>query len=167
MNKEFVPYEEALALKELGFDEKCITKWDILYGKPKLYPSLGTLCFGSYEKESNGYDQKQVNEGGYYFTGYKNSVLDHENEIVSAPLYQQAFRWIRDKYNLKHELCSLQKNSWLITIIDTSSTTEHGVYNGKRWDCDDLDENIPHTYEEAELACLRKLIEIVIQNKDE
>ena len=24
MNKEFIPYEEALALKELGFDEECI-----------------------------------------------------------------------------------------------------------------------------------------------
>jgi len=60
-----------------------------------------------------------------------------------------------------HELNSVQKDSWLITIWETSSTTKNGVYNGKRWDLDDLDENIPHTYEEAELACLNKLIEIV------
>jgi hypothetical protein len=28
MNKEFVPYEEALALKELGFDEPCLSSFD-------------------------------------------------------------------------------------------------------------------------------------------
>ena len=28
MNKEFVNYTQALALKELGFDEKCITSYD-------------------------------------------------------------------------------------------------------------------------------------------
>jgi hypothetical protein len=27
MNKEFVPYEESLALKELGFDEPCLAHW--------------------------------------------------------------------------------------------------------------------------------------------
>ena len=28
MEKEFIPYSEALALKELGFDEPCIRGWD-------------------------------------------------------------------------------------------------------------------------------------------
>ncbi len=28
MEKEFVPYEQALALKELGFDEPCLSKYD-------------------------------------------------------------------------------------------------------------------------------------------
>jgi hypothetical protein len=27
MEKEFIPYEQALALKELGFDEKCFATW--------------------------------------------------------------------------------------------------------------------------------------------
>jgi hypothetical protein len=127
MNKEFVTYEQTLALKELGFDEPCI---------------------------------------GYYYNGkiHFNSPgvnLTGPSGEQPLPLKQQAFRWFREKYNLEHELCSLQKNSWLITIRDTSSTTELGVYNGKQWNCDDLDENIPQTYEEAEQACLDKLIEIV------
>lgn len=28
MEKEFIPYEQALALKELGFDEPCFGTWD-------------------------------------------------------------------------------------------------------------------------------------------
>jgi hypothetical protein len=27
MNREFIPYEQALALKELGFDEPCFGWW--------------------------------------------------------------------------------------------------------------------------------------------
>ena len=129
MNKEFVKYEEALALKDLGFD----------------YTGLASYS-----------DNDTFNIGGFY---YKTTPCD--DKICIAPLYQQAFRWFREKHNLLHELNSVQKDSWLITIWETSSTTKNGVYNGKRWDLDDLDENIPHTYEEAELACLNKLIEIV------
>ena len=54
MNKEFVSYEQALALKELGFDEPCMSSRDI----------------------NNG-------EG-----------------LIQLPLYQQAFRWFREKHNL-------------------------------------------------------------------
>jgi hypothetical protein len=28
MEKDFIPYEEALALKELGFDEPCFCNWE-------------------------------------------------------------------------------------------------------------------------------------------
>jgi hypothetical protein len=31
MEKEFIPYEEALALKELGFDEPCLKFWNCSY----------------------------------------------------------------------------------------------------------------------------------------
>jgi hypothetical protein len=69
---------------------------------------------------------------------------------VSAPLYQQAFRWFREKY---------QSTIHIYQYQDT-----------QRWDFDIYD-NIPkeedfcnpsyNTYEEAELACLKKLIEMV------
>ena len=136
MEKEFVPYAEALELKKLGYIENI---------------ENGLKNYGMYC------------EGVFYrlYPNMGNDIPDNVYREVDAPLYQQAFRWFREKHNLQHELCSCIKNSWLITIMDTTSTTEHGVYNGKRWDCDDLDENIPHTYEEAELECLKKLIEIV------
>jgi len=108
MNKEFVPYEEALALKELGFDESCI------------------------------YD-------------YPDCV-----ESIPAPLYQQAFRWFREKYTLHPEI---------VVQLGFKHWNAHILPDGK-W--------LPapnkagfNTYEETELACLRKLIEIVNQYKDE
>jgi hypothetical protein len=30
MNKEFIPYEQALALKELGFDEPCLANYTVI-----------------------------------------------------------------------------------------------------------------------------------------
>ena len=40
MNKEFVTYEQALALKELGFDERCFSRY---YESGKLADSLSYL----------------------------------------------------------------------------------------------------------------------------
>ena len=67
-----------------------------------------------------------------------------ENEIL-APLYQQAFRWFREKYNLH----SYVEGSypWFRFYINS----EDNRYEGHKHSL----------YEEAELECLKKLIEIV------
>ena len=101
MNKEFIPYELAVKLKALGFDEECLS-----------YYFNKQLSFGS--KTSYG-------------------------EVVEAPLFQQAFRWFREKYNLHFP----------IAVSD-------GFWFFERWRI-----GVYKTYEEAELACLTKLIEIV------
>ena len=101
MNKEFIPYELAVKLKALGFDEECLS-----------YYFNKQLSFGS--KTSYG-------------------------EVVEAPLYQQAFRWFREKYKLHYP----------IAVSD-------GVWFYDKWSL-----GVYKTYEEAELACLNKLIEIV------
>lgn len=137
MTKEFVTYEQALALKELGFDEPCLVVWPGIEGQ-KL-----------------GYD-------GRYFSlvkGYKNSKLSKEVKRyapgiidVAAPLYQQAFRWFRENYKLHSYI--YQDYSWNISggIWDLNG------HIGSRYDWD----SNPHaTYEEAELDCLNKLIEII------
>ena len=130
MEKEFVPYEQALALKKLGFDEKCFS----------FYDSDGKL----YESE------------GYYKKGY--NVSDEE---VIAPLYQQAFRWFRENNKL-HSHISLG-----ISDEQDRSGLEYDEYiyvieglNGL--DYDNYGELLFYkTPKEAELACLRKLIELV------
>jgi hypothetical protein len=112
MQNEFVPYTEALALKELGFNEPCLTSY---------------------------------NENGKIFMGITK---------CSAPLYQQAFRWFREKKLHNTFPSVIQTRSWatLYRIVewhpsnDSTSIIESGYYN---------------TYEEAELDCLIKLIEIV------
>ena len=103
MEKEFIPYEESLALKELGY--------------------LGS---------------------------------------VNAPLYQQAFRWFREKYNLYPSI-NICHDLWMCLIKSTVSNQEHIsgyiVYA--------INKGYPtfKTYEEAELECLKKLIEIVKEQK--
>ena len=120
INKEFVPYELAVKLKALGFDEECLS-----------YYFNKQLSFGS--KTAYG-------------------------EVVEAPLYQQAFRWFREKYELFHSTNYQDDNSgpgsFDYEILDK---------RGKHQQDDDAPEF--DTYEEAELACLEKLIEIVEQTK--
>ena len=117
MEKEFIPYEQALALKELGFDENC-------FGYYNIDPQLKNPAF--------------------------NMVKPFEHIwCLPAPLYQQAFRWFREKYGLYSwvtmELGNKSTFCWVLSGEHTS--TQYAAYF--------------HTYEEAELACLIKLIEIV------
>jgi hypothetical protein len=95
MGKEFVPYQQALELKELGFDEP---------------------CFGEFNK-----DEKD----GNIFT--------------SAPLYQQVFRWFREKYNAHIYPQKFTENTWHVSWGDWESP-------------------VFETYEEAELECVNFLI---------
>jgi hypothetical protein len=131
MNKEFVPYEQALDLKELGFDEPCI----LLY---------------------RGLDTQPVCQMGYEFKIEKNSDFNDEtNYWLTVPLYQQAFRWFREKYDLFGciDLHTSTPIHWYIRIDDI-------IKNDYVYHSEDNDLKFK-TYEEAELECLKRLIEIV------
>ena len=122
MNKEFVPYEESLALKELGFDEECLKYWND-FGKTSTYMRFQLL----------------------------NDIDDWCQDYIKAPLYSQAFRWFREK-GIISEIHSdfdrmLGYNRGYIPVVQFIEFYNNG-------DCYE-------TYEEAELACLKKLIEIV------
>ena len=73
MEKEFISYEQALALKELGFDEPCI---------------------GWYNPQVNYKEVTTDKYWAFHLTG------EWEN-FKPAPLKQQAFRWFREKHNLR------------------------------------------------------------------
>lgn len=110
MDKEFIPYEQALELKELGFD----------------IPSV---------------------------SGY--SYPDSNNLLTQAILYQQAFRWFR-------------KNHGLYSSILPKKSYPDNYVSGVEWyvticggDGVEIGPDGTYTYEEAELECLNKLIEIV------
>jgi hypothetical protein len=122
MEKEFIPYEQALALKELGFDEPCLTWWN---KKEFVYP---------YWEREFGYN-------------YESGIA---KDCVLSPLYQQAFRWFREKYRLDGKP-EYFLNDWYCFIINDMKEED----TSRR-----LFTEFP-SYEEAELACLKKLIEIV------
>ena len=129
MDKEFVPYEQALELKELGFDEPCL---------------------GWYQDNTLRLD---INSN--------QSIKFHEHlgrfkECFLAPLYQQSFRWFREKHRLFH---NVERESAQEYFCNYSIKEFDGIKNidhrgkGYRYE------------EEAELDCLEKLIEIVKTNK--
>jgi len=130
MNKEFVHYEAAAALKELGF------------GEP---------CFGYYDT-----DGLQVRTH-YWYPKNKNSSFPPShttnNPKISAPTFSQAFRWFRDKKLSDGSVCRHGKADgsysyrWDILF-------EYRVYEERHFKMD------YDTYEEAEVACLNKLIEL-------
>lgn len=132
MEKEFATYEQALALKELGFDEE---------------------CFGYYNSDR---ELKPIDTDFINFRGVSEPSL-------KAPLYQQTFRWFRIKCKLNGyvELTDNSKNYYYDFTIYDSIDRE---YNDA--DCFDQAGRIYtrlkfDTHEEAESACIDKLIEIV------
>ena len=126
MEKEFIPYEQALALKELGFDEPCFWWYD-------------------FEKELRK-DRIGVNSinSKYFLNG----------NSCSAPLYQQAFRWFREKHLIDVAILKMP-------IIDKGWVYYFQIEHAPLFkDTEHYFDIFFEIYEEAELACLKKLIEI-------
>jgi hypothetical protein len=119
MNKEFVSYKQALALKELGFDEEC-------------------FAF---------YNGKFLDSTDYNFDDGTSKDI---GLCIKAPLKQQVFRWFREKYEL---IASIRHNKF----PDMSGKQYYFEYEYKN----SYERYI--TYEEAENACIDKLIEIAKQ----
>jgi hypothetical protein len=118
MEKEFVPYELALELKELGFDEPCV----------------------GYYHLNEGYTK------GYAFCYFNEPKRYESDSAVLTPTFSQAFRWFREK----HALCIVIKPIDDKNLELGYNLLKNGLMMGSYL-----------TYEEAELACLQKLIEIV------
>ena len=135
--KEFIPYQEALALKELGFDEP---------------------CFGFY----NNHEPKR-GPRGLVISGYQdhNEETEGDDLICSAPTYSQAFRFFREKYGLHQYIKQYYGEKFYFQIED--------MVHPRRWDEYTVEMlrsfNESTSQEESELACLKKLIEIV-KNKE-
>ena len=144
MEKEFVPYEQALALKELGFDEPCFGKY------------LSNL-------QSDWKKFELILEMGMNEEFKDNRNIYLLKEACSAPTFSQAFRWFREKHNIQGYIYSS-------TVRGNSEKTKQ--FTGYIWNINGIDmpflstdarDELHDTYEEAELACLQKLIEIVKQ----
>ena len=133
MTQEFIPYEQASELKELGFDEPCFG-----WFRSTLIPSNFTEFFLETEFGMNESPSDWVNS----------NFLD---KACSAPLYQQAFRWFIEKYGLRI------RN---YVFVNYSGGISEG-FEIFKYSKDTIDRVEALTYEEAELACLKKLIEIV------
>ena len=124
MNKEFIPYEQALELKELGFDYYNIAWYILFEEKPRI----------TY----------------YNYAGPELGIH------LCAPLYQQAFRWFREKHGLYSEISVDQ-------TMEPMFCYSLSRYKGDfQWDnILPSYSDLYYTHEETELACIKKLIELV------
>ncbi len=117
MDKEFVTYEQALALQELG-----------IYIQPPVY-----CC----------YQKTPI----LFILPTAMTTFD-----IIAPLKSQVLRWFRENYGLYANLFSWLHEEELGTYHEYEIYgNPNGVYGDGKYD----------TYEEAENACINKLIEIV------
>lgn len=125
MNKDFLPYDLSLSIRELGFDES---------------------CFAVYSE----YDKTRV---------YEHSSIK-EGKIILAPLYQQAFYWFEKKHSLYVEK---QIDTNVNEILDIR-------YIIKSWKFPPIEIIFETPYdcfstEKANIACLKKMIEIIKKEK--
>lgn len=128
MNKEFVPYEESLVMKELGFDEE---------------------CFGYYEAPKNQLVVNYTEDGESHDNRWYKAV--QADKLVTAPLWQQAFRWFRDKHNISSSVEQVYRKGQDKTLYKFVLRNKEVI----------LSYYLHNTYEEAQLACLQELIKIV------
>ena len=112
MDKEFVPHELALELKQLGFDEPCLG----YYIASTLFISNDTV-----------YNSTDIS-------------------VIKAPLFQQSFRWFREKHNLYAIVSQFRYG-----IENEFGQIIHTIYDVKNF----------YSYEDNQLDCLKKLIELV------
>lgn len=131
--EDFLPYQEALQLKQLGFDETCLGWYDSEYQEILNYDHTNNSC------------------------GWLN------NNHCTAPTYAQSFRFFRKEY-LLHGYATIG----FCPRIDKSISGFRGFIEGihirnlsstSRY-FKPIETNCFDTIEEAELACLIKLIEI-------
>jgi hypothetical protein len=135
MEKEFVPYELALRMKQLGFDGSCFAIWS-----------------GFDEQNFSITDTIRLYSSGFRINGTQSSkfyINDFNSLRVAAPTFSQVFRWFREKYDLHHVIhqFTFKKGT------DEEYLAEVAKADDTFSEC--------RTYEDAEVACLEKLIEII------
>jgi hypothetical protein len=115
IEKEFVPYQIALDMKSIGFDEPCL--------------------------------------GRYWHEEFKLINIDKQFEVphyaCSAPTYSQAFRFLRENRHLKF---FIKEDDFRESVYEYGIKEVINITGFK-------------TYEQAELECLKKLIQIVNEKK--
>jgi hypothetical protein len=140
MEKEFIPMDLALRLKALGFDEPCFAGFN---PTPFDYDDLENLIYPTIRLNFDGEDVVYND-----FQTETPNIWTIDSDVILSPTFSQTFRFFREKYDLFTHIEKGENPKNFYPIIDNVSHK----YNPKLW----FD-----SYEEAELECLKKLIEIV------
>jgi hypothetical protein len=128
MEKEFIPYEQALALKDLGFSKACLAWYDTKHSALSIGESWRSF-----------------------------------NSSVFTPTFSQAFKWFREKYDVYFNI-DYDWNDEVFRVIIMQQNNDKSCKITHLKEKDYIKEF--KSYEEAELACLKKLIKIKQNEKN-
>jgi len=132
MKKEFLSYDLALKLKDLGFDEP---------------------CFAFYGLSRDNYKTIRLSIFQNLKTDYLPDI-HHLDVTCDAPLWQQTFDWFREKYNFNSWISGRKSMGYGYTINNVPNKFKNNIL-------DTLESpHIYESYEKARQACLEKLIEL-------
>lgn len=140
-DEQFVPYDLALKFKGWYFN---------------------SFCFGYYSNGVfKGVDKWNKDLNGLHIINY-NDVANKVDEIVLAPLYQQAFEFFRTKFGLNAKIDywdfgDSNFTGWYYTIHKDNQ--KNVIYVGS------VVEN-SSTYREAEIKTINKMFELINKNEN-
>lgn len=134
MEKEFIPYSESLSLNELGFNKSCLA-----FYHDKSDDNIKAKCDGKFQALS-----------GWVAGIETTDDLSSHDFIIVAPLYSQAFKFFREKYNL----CGWTQESYF------KGKKLHQYHISRVSALNTISNLMELSYEEVELECLKKLIQI-------
>ena len=140
MEKEFIPYEIALKLKKLGFDEPC------------------AACYGSYTHKTSELFLNINNPVNIETLVREKTGFNRPTFYVKSPTFSQVFRWFKEKYKLMSCITPCSDGEYIFTLYDLNKCDlEVFVEDIEIMESEDSYE----FFEDIELDCLKKLIEIV------
>jgi hypothetical protein len=167
MEDLFVPYEQSVKLKELGFDIPCIA-----YYLSSEIQRTGEIILHYHERG------KEIIKNNDYRWVYKNFVnfkrylksehcliysRNHSKIVISSPTYQQAFKWFRNIHLLDGLILPQEQSIcdplplYFIAIISYKDGKITELFNSTN------QSTSLHfsTYEDAEQYLLKEMIKIV------
>ena len=133
MKEQFVTYEIALKLKELGFDEPCfgyytpMKSW-MISTNPKYNPEPHFIGPNWCNDDMSFYFMYKANCFGDRTESIKNSQFTKAIKNIAVPLWQQVIDWFREKHNMYIEITyegGLQKDTSLYSFQIWSNQTSN------------------------------------------
>ena len=143
INKDYVPYEQALSLKELGFDKPCYANM-FDHSKPDIEHGHNRIRYYSPEHADNF--NKEFDFG----------AENCKDLFVSIPLYSQALNWFEDEYSIFVE-------RRVATSVNEIMDIEYYLKSWRFPPIEIVFENPIDAFDrdKANITCIKKLIETV------
>ncbi len=141
MRENFITYEQALALKELGFNEPCLLE--------EYFEDSQCVSEWAYEEPF------KINTELDHLTDKFNADDDEHYEYsVAVPLKSQVFKWFREVHKIHGSYGTTSDSREEINGYCISNFIDgNRNYLHINWEVG--------TYEESESACIDKLIELI------